>query len=400
LSLALAAPVAAAPRIALAPVRGERGDRVDAQLQGALCPPGRCLRGLLGASRPDLSRARRAGADGSLLGSLWRERGGRVLSLALFTTGPRPARTWVVPLGPDGLIPPEELSALARELDETLGVPPSFEAAGPRPLVREPLATAIATPIATPTAAAPRRGPPGSPFALELGIESMRRTLRFPEGGTAPVGYEVVLPAAPRLTLEFHPLRIAGDRAAGLALFAEGSWLPGIALPSGARTHEATSLALRAGIRWRLPVVERLLLVPALAWERESFVVAPVDGTKVPGLPDDRRAGLSAALGAEVPLVGPPGTPRLSALALGRVARWFDAADLAGGADFFPGGSAWTVEGEAGAALRLAPALSVRLVATLGSTRWALDADPSGAYTVGSARADSLGARLSVRLEP
>jgi hypothetical protein len=320
-----------------------------------------------------------------------------------------------VPLGPDGLIPQEELDALARELDEALGVPASTEAAGPRPLVREPPATApapapaprrgppatptpIATPIATPTAS--RRGPPGSPVVLELGIESMRRTLRFPEGGTAPVGYEVLLPAAPRLALEFHPLRIAGDRAAGLALFAEGSWLPGIALPSGARTHEATFLALRAGLRWKLPVAERLLLVPALAWERESFVVAPVDGAKVPGLPDDRRAGLSAALGVEVPLVGPPGRPRLSALALGRVARWFDAGDLAGGAAFFPGGRAWTVEGEAGAALHVAPALSLRLVATLGSTRWALDADPSGAYTVGSARADSLGARLSVRFEP
>lgn len=394
LALALAVPAAAVPRLALAPVRGDVGGRIGAQLGGALCPPGRCIPGALGGPRPDLSRARRLGAEGSLLGSVWRERGGRVLSLALFGTAAQPARTWVVPLGADGRISAERLGALALELGEAIGDPPLPAPATP------PLPRGAPPASRWPPAVSSGPAPVTSPIAVEPGVESARRILRFPAVGTAPVGYQILVPAAPRLALEFRPLRIAGDRGSGPALFLQGSWLPGIALTSGARTHQATFLSLRAGLLWRLAVARRLILAPSVAWARESFVVAPADGTKVPGLPDDRRSGVSVALDAEVPLVGPPGRPRLSALASGRVAGWIDAGELAGGEAFFPGGRAWTVEGEVGASLRLARALTVRLVATRGTTRWALDADPTGAYTVDSARAESLGARLSVRFEP
>lgn len=413
LAVALAAPAAASPRLALAPVRGEGGRALDAQLEGALCPPGRCLLGVLSGPRPELERARRAGAEGTLLGSIWRERTGRVLSLALFGRTSRPERTWILPLGPDGQVPSGRLASLARELEEALGPerppavvtspapPPASRGVAPEPtpsappeVRREPIERRMPAPRR------PDRPPIGGPLALELGTESLRRSLRFPNGGTAPVGYAVSLPAVPRLAIELRPLALAGGRLAGLSLFGEASWLPGIRLPSGDRTHEATFLALRAGLRWRLPLADHLALVPGAAWERTSFLVAPADGTRVPGLPDDRRTGPSVELGVEVPVAGPSEVPRVALLGAVRAAWWLEAGELSGEAAFFPGGRAWTLEAEAGVSLRMGSAWFLRAAATWASTRWALDPDPSGAYTVRSAQADALGGRLTLRFAP
>ena len=76
---------------------------------------------------------------------------------------------------------------------------------------------------------------------------------------------------------------------------------------------------------------------------------------------------------------------------------WVDAGALAGGARFFPGGTAYAVEGEAGLGLRLLGPLSLRAVGVYSTTRWSLAPDPSGAYSVRSARADMYGGRLSLR---
>ncbi|HSN14505.1 MAG TPA: hypothetical protein VLT61_07715 [Anaeromyxobacteraceae bacterium] len=421
LALMLVAPVPAAaaagrgPRVAIAPVRGDDRGRLGAQLASALCTSRRCVTDVLDVARPDLERARRAGADASLLASVWRERRGRVLSLALFTRSSRPARSWVLLLGPDGLIPGERLDAFVRELDDVLGVPTLPPARPPPPMEPSPMpmpmkqppppaddATEVRSGSRPPPLAGPAPSGPPAPavhdsvehgVVMEAGIEPTRRTLRFPEGGTAPVGYGVTMPSTPFVGLELHPFAGGGGRGAGLALFAEGSYLRDIELPSGTRTHLATFLAYRGGLLWRIPVAGRVALVPGIAWEHESFVVATAEGVKVPGLPDDRRTGPSAALGLEVP-VG----RRVTVLAGGRATIWTDARDLAGGEAFFPGGRAFTLQGEAGLALRLTPWLSLRALASWADTRWTLDPDPSGAYTVRSARAERLGGRVTLRL--
>ncbi len=395
LAMSLAGPAAAAPRIAIAPVKGDARGEVGAQLIGALCGAFSCVPGALDGERPDLARARRLGVDGSLLSSIWRERGGRVLSLALFTNGPKPARTWVLALGVDGLLSPARLARLADELADALGVPPPSEPApvaspAPRPGVAAP------PPPAPPLPRPPAPGPgPGPWLAVEAGVEPAHLSLHFPGGGTAPVGYDVDLPAAPRLHLELYPLRPAGGRAAGIALFGDATWQPVVELPAGTRTHQASYLRLRGGLLWRLAVARWLVVVPALAWEVESFVVGAVDGVRLPGLPDSRLSGGSAALGLELPLGG----PRFSLLAGGRIARWIGVGELAGGSTFFPGGSASTLEAEAGAAVALAGPVSLRALGRYATTRWSLDVDPSGAYTVRSAVAESWGGRVVLRLE-
>ena len=86
-------------------------------------------------------------------------------------------------------------------------------------------------------------------------------------------------------------------------------------------------------------------------------------------------------------------------VAAGRATWWLEAGDLAGGASFYPGGTASTAEAEAGGAARLGGPLSLRLLGTWSLTRWRLDADPSGAFTVRSAEAERWGGRAVLRME-
>ncbi len=446
----LAAPaVAAGPRLAIAPVRGDPGGALRLQLGVALCAEWPCLPGAggLDGPRPDLARARRLGATAALLGSVWRERGGPVLSLALFTEGKRPARSWVFPLDPRGRLPAEALRRLEEEMGEALGVrrggaregptAPAFSAPSPRPSPpvgeREdgsPSApssprpaprgegqgegprAAGATPSSSPTPSpapspspSPSRPatptstststsiPPPTPtratLTLEAGLDPAHLSLRFPSGGTSPVGYSVTLPTPPLLRLAWHP----SPRLPGLQ--GEAAWLGGLAFPSGDRTHRATYLRWRAGLAWPWPVARWLTVTPDLAWEQQSLVVGRAGGIKVPGLPDTRLSGASAGLALQAALGG----SGLSLLAAGRGAWWFSARELAGGASFYPGGAAWGLEAEAGAALRLVGPLSLRATGTWSRTTWALDADPSGAFAVRSAEWVRLGGRLTMRAD-
>jgi hypothetical protein len=289
-------------------------------------------------------------------------------------------------------------------------------AAGPTKRTRArtaPSPPAASPPAASPPVASPKRpagrahpvpsSPPRSTatprpatpwLAVEAGIDPAARSLRFPANGTAPVGYSVVLGAPPRLRLEIYPLHPAGGLAAGLGLFAEGTNQAGIGLPAGAAVHHASLVRLRAGLLWRLQPGDRLVLVPSLAWERESFLVGPAGGLRVPGLPDSRLEGGSAGLGLELPL----STGRVTLLAGGRFTWWLRAGELAGGAAYFPAGRALGLEAWAGAGVTVIGPLSVRLLGTAAVTQWSLGLDPSGAYTVRSARADSLGGQIAVRL--
>jgi hypothetical protein len=241
----------------------------------------------------------------------------------------------------------------------------------------------------------PRPPSPGPWLAVEAGVEPGHLALQFPAGGTAPVGYAVDLPAAPRLALELYPLRPVGGHAAGLALFGAATWQPAIALPAGTTTHQASWLRLRGGLLWRLGVTRWLTVVPALAFEREAFAVVAAGGARVPGLPDTRLTGGSVGLGLELPLGG----ARLALLAGGRATWWLDPGELAGGGSFYPGGTASTLEAEAGAAVALGGPFSLRALGRRAATRWSLDADPSGAWTVRSARGESWGGRVVLRVE-
>jgi hypothetical protein len=231
-------------------------------------------------------------------------------------------------------------------------------------------------------------------LAVEVGIATARRRLAFPPG-TAPLGWEVTEPAAPRLRIEAFPLRAARGHAGGLALFGDATWQPTFDLPAaGGRTHPATALRSRAGILWRVRPARRVAVAPALAWARERFTVGKSGGLPVPGLADTRLDGVAASLALELSL-----SRRVALVGAAGAAWWAAAGDLAGDPRFFPGGRAFGLDGEAGLAVALGAVLSARALASWSETRWSLEADPSGAYSVRSARAEVRAGRVALRAE-
>ncbi len=241
------ASAAAAPRLAIAPVKDDAAGLVGPQLQQALCAARECLAGALAGPKLDLARARRLGADGQLVASVWKEQKGSVLSVALFTTSAKPARSWKLPLGADGRLPRPALDTLAAGVAEVLPLPAKAVTAPPAPppaprpsppaAEREkvsqaqapapaparapaptPAAARAPTPAPTPAqipapTAAPARAPtPTSTAAprliLEVGLSPTHRELRFSPSGAdpAPLGLRSDQPALPRLRVEWRLL--------------------------------------------------------------------------------------------------------------------------------------------------------------------------------------------------
>lgn len=475
LALTLAGPAAAAPRsaprIAIAPIRGDAGGRLGSQLRLALCRAQRCVPRALTGSHPRLDRARKMGVEAAVFAAIRRERGRKEVAVRLETSAGRPLGSWRLPLGRDRAIPPEHLVRLSDEVEATLR-PPSRHVPRPAAVPREPPAPRI-VPATPPPMPAPAREPeaeaappayaqapaaaqdgeppdpaslaapepsmsapaaqldevatrprPGAPvprartevplpppprlqartdaeplpplFTGEDGIDIARRTLRFPGGADEPrrpVGYSVNLHVTPRLRLELHPLRSFGPGLAAIGVFAEGAYLPSSQVSASAQTFKVGYLRLRAGALSRFRVTSGVALTPSLAWEVERLTLRKPDGERFPGLPDSVLGGPSLGLELEVAVVS-----RITALATVRGIYWLQADELAGGY-FYPGGNAFGLELEAGVGVRLIGPVSMRVGACYAVTRWSLERDPTGAYTVSSATADSLSGRAWVRLE-
>ena len=429
------AAVAAGAKLAIAPVKDDVGGAAGRQLQAALCGTRECLPDALAGPRLDLARARKLGATGSLVASVWQEKKGKVLSAALFTTGATPVKTWKLPLGQDGRLPQASLDQLVRDVAALLPV----AAARPRPAPPAPAAAPVAArpaPPAPAVAAAPRPAPPAPPpepgpapapvspeaaaprptvvsttppgvvpsrplgpqgpaperrsprLLVEAGLAPNHRELRYQDVGGAPVPLGVVSdqPAMPRLRVEVRPIETLGA-----ALYADFAYGNGISLSSASRTYKATVTRLEAGALWRVPVTRAFSVIPALGLQRETFEVGASGGVPLTAFPDQRLLGLRGGADLELWLE----RTRFTLLAGVGATWWQEAGELAGSADFFPGGSAWGLSAQAGVAIDLWGPLSARLLGDYAMTRWSLD--PGTTYTSTWARQEVVGGRIMLR---
>lgn len=452
LTLALAAPAAAAPpRISVARVKGDPSGAVGAQLAAALCGAHRCVPGLAGVSRAQLARARKKGVEAAVLASI--RRGGRGnVSVTLVSATGKTLQTWQLPLGRGRKIPAHRLDALAEDVRFILR-PDSRSLAStapaPRPARASPPIASAALPqreqvlddepglrssrawpepepppaeelpdvrVVTvprvrteePDASMPwgspaRREPPATQdgdgflqrFAADAIVETARHALVFPSTGTAPVGYSVNLYAVPRLRLEGHVLGEVMEELADVGFFCEVAYLPGLNVPSDARTLRVAYLRARGGALWRWELESGLVLRPAVAWEAERLSVRVDGGARFPGVPDTALSGPSLGLDLALPFR----TTAFTLVAGSRAIWWLAAGELSGGARYFPGGRAVGLEVEAGATMRINRTFALGALGTHATTLWWLAPDRSGAYTVSSARASTWGARVWVRLE-
>lgn len=421
-----AAPALAAPRLSVGPVAGDRAAAIPTQLARALCVRFECVLWpkVSRAGRIDPNKASAAGVAGVLTGALERQDGVTWVRLALWGGAPAAQRAWRYRLTAGGQLAAADLRQLEVALLDGLGARPAAPPAAPAPKpvpapAPQPLPApappaetarpaAPARPQAAPTAAPPRSPPAPPPaaaapaeagrpplLAAEVGTFLARRSLGY--GGTGSssgtlLGFDATAIAGASLRVELFPLARGRGALAGLGLFGAVDHALGLRTesPGGAKL-DTTFQRLQVGACWRSPPLTgaRLVLVPAVAWRRYRLAVSPA----IAGLPDADLGGVAAGLAAELPVLG-----RLTALAGVRYVAWTSARELVGGTPpYFPGGSAAALEGELGVDVRIWGPASARLVVEYGSTRYALDADPSGTYAATSATDEVGSARLLLR---
>jgi hypothetical protein len=114
---------AAAPRISIGAVQGEKGSSVSRQLESALCGTFECVprSEVVTKGKVDLAKMRAGGVAGFVLGAVTAKGSASKLWLALLTTSERPARTWNLPLSSAGSLGPRTLDQLAATLEAELG---------------------------------------------------------------------------------------------------------------------------------------------------------------------------------------------------------------------------------------------------------------------------------------
>ncbi len=433
-----ASPWSEGPVLAVGPLDGEQAQR---QLAGAVCGVFRCVSHyrVTSRGRPDLGKMGDWGVDGFLSGAVSREGRGLRLRLDLLTTSSRPTRTWLLPLTRQGRLSPDDVEQVLRDLHEELAGPapvasPVAPSPPPRPvpdssvrlardregeldsaerlardlegevdsaerLARElgpdPAAARERPQAPVSVAAAPRprslgRRPTQWLVAAEVGSFFSSRTLDY-AGGPTPLlrGYQGPV-AGPLLLLEVFPISRAGDGTlwSGLGLFARYAFSVGLETTAGTQVRASTFSALDAGLEWRLlPFASsEMALIPAVSYQTQSFTVAP----SFPGLPDSNLSGVAGSLRTEVPL------GRAVVLLLGgRYTRWLRARNLIGDG-FFPAGSAFAVEAEAGLGVAMGP-LSLRVLGLYDTTRYSLQVGSRPTWRATDASDTQISGRATLR---
>lgn len=435
LLVALAIPVAGegAPRISLAPVRGDASGALSKQLRSVLCGEYECVpyskvrtRGKL-----DFAKVEALQVAGILAGTVASRKGGKALEVALLKQSLRPVWKRSYPLTRGGSLPRDSGRDLAEEIGNLLAGerPARAETPPPAPVVTPPAApppppvTPAPAAEPPPVAAAPPAAPPKAPseapaaappqpakapvskrvapaplVALEAGVDLAQRKLDYqgvPAGASALRGFEATLVVSPRFHLELYPLSLAtGGVFAGLGLFADYAFSVGLETkdPAGGAAHSTSYSRLGGGVLWRFhPVASsRFALIPAVSYQQLKFTVG---GAPIPGLPDADLSGWKGGIDAEIPIGDTVGI----LLGVGYV-KWTTARDLLDDG-FFPSGSAYALEAEAGVSVALGGAFSLRLVGAYSGTRYSLESSPGGTYQATGATDQYLGGRAMLRAQ-
>jgi len=409
--------------LAIGAILGERQRGVSRQLASALCGVYRCVPRLrvTTAGTVDFSKMDEHGVEGFLFGSVTRDGD---LWLALATASPEPSHTWQLPLTRRGKLDPGSVEQVKRDIESALGAPsappaapPMVAAAPPPPPQAElpaptaPMAGPVESPRAPATlveasrarapAAAEARAVPRHErrqarwvFAAEAGTFVTNRSLSYSGAAPGPTpllrGYQGLV-AGPCLSLEVLPVSPFTDHVllAGIGVFAEYAFSQGLETTVGSRSYPSTFSALDAGLEWRVRPFSSsdLALVPATSYRMQRFAVTP----PFPGLPDSSLSGVAGSLRIEVPL-----GEAVTLLLGGSYTRWLSAKDLVGGG-FFPAGSAYALEVDAGVGVAIYGPLSLRAMGFYDTTRYALEVGPRPLYRATAAGDSQVGGRATAR---
>lgn len=427
-SLLCASP-ALAQRISVPNFAGPNAGTVRTQVVGSLCDTAECITAVktTTGNKPDWKKAKKEVVKFFVTGKVVKKGKTHVLELAVLNKAGPPRAKKTLTLEKNVTLSAGSLAAAMEFLTKALGgkAPPPEE---PPPPVEPPRPTPVVTKPPTPPPSDPppppkatRRddvasdlrddtpAPPPRPssakagkphfLVVDVGADVLNRRLAWTQVATANLrSYDLALFGQPALGVQFYPLALMrDDLLAGLGVevgFAFAPWLQS-RLASAPDGFPTSTMRFDGALRFRIIPSQSfpLSITPYVGVRSQSFTVGALsDGRRLDGLPNIAFLGLRAGVALEVPII----LERLSLFGRFGVIPVFSSGEILSSA-FFPNGSAFGFEANAGVGVGLTSFLQLRASFEFASYGLTFQTQATDAYVAAGASDRYLGGNASAR---
>lgn len=414
---------ALAERISFADFSGPGASSVRNQLITAVCDTADCVAAAKTTTRgrPDWKKAKKMAVGFIVTGAVSKKRRGKTIELqVLDKAGPAKARR-TFPLEKNGSLSAKNLQAAIELMQGAFGAggkpepaptkPSEPVAVKPEPSKPEPVATKVA-PEPEPSKPEPARPEPTKPskkkgkegplfLAVEVGASVLGRSLDYVQAATPNLRRYSIFPF-PQIDarVEFYPMALVRDDAlAGLGVDLSVGLAPYLKSrrQSTAESYPTSTMRIMGGVRYRWMPFDsyKAAFIPMLGVSVRSFSLGTAsDGTSLDGLPNVNFVGLRAGLGLELPIL----KDLLGFFGRFCVVPVFSSGQLVSSA-FFPNGSTFGLEANAGLSLKLVSFLSLRVAFELEQYASSFKTEATDTYVAAGSVDRYLGGSAAVRLE-
>lgn len=416
----LASP-ALAERISFADFSGAGASAVRNQLVSAVCDTADCVAAAKTTTRgrPDWKKAKKAAVNFVITGSVGKKRKSKTFELQVFDSSGASKARRSFPLEKNGTLSAKNLQAAIELMQGAFGggkpeptpvkPPPEPTPAKPEPARPEPVAAKPEP--SKPQPAAPEPEPARPPkkkskdapmfLAVEVGASVLGRNLDYVQAATPNLRRYSIFPF-PQIDarVEFYPLALVRDDAlAGLGVDLSVGLAPYLKSrrQSSPDSYPTSTMRILGGVRYRWMPFDayRAVFIPMLGVSVRSFSLgAAADGTSLDGLPNVSFVGLRAGLGVELPIL----KDLLGFFGHFCVVPVFSSGQLVSSA-FFPNGSTFGLEANAGLSLKILSFLSLRVAFELEQYASSFKTEPTDMFVAAGSVDRYLGGSAAVRLE-
>lgn len=415
----LASP-ALAERISFADFSGAGASAVRNQLVTAVCDTADCVASAKTTTRgrPDWKKAKKAAVNFVITGSVGKKRKSKTFDLQVFdSSGASKARRSFA-LEKNGTLSAKNLQAAIELMQGAFGggkpeptpvkPPPEPTPAKPEPVAAKPEPSKPQptrpepTPEPEPVKPPKKKGKDAPMFlAVEVGASVLGRNLDYVQAATPNLRRYSIFPF-PQIDarVEFYPLALVRDDAlAGLGVDLSVGLAPYLKSrrQSSPDAYPTSTMRIMGGVRYRWMPFDsyKAVFVPMLGVSVRSFSLgAAADGTSLDGLPNVSFVGLRAGLGVELPIL----KDLLGFFGHFCVVPVFSSGQLISSA-FFPNGSTFGLEANAGLSLKLLSFLSLRVAFELEQYASSFKTEPTDMFVAAGSVDRYLGGSAAVRLE-
>jgi hypothetical protein len=429
----LTATSAAAQRVSFPSFTGPSAANVRNQIVGAVCDTADCIAATKTTTngKPDWKKAKKESVAYFVTGNVAKRGSALSLELAVFSKAGAPKAKKSYPLEKAGTLSAKNLQSALDMLAVALGrkgggsAPPVESDTPPVETARPAPAPSSSSSSKGPTrpsepppppaeskrareeggqgeAPAPKPGQKRKPkfLVIDVGAELLNRRLEYSQVATANLRRYELTPffAQPTLGLEFYPLALVrDDLLAGLGLEVSTGFAPWLQsrLTSIPDSFATSAVRFDAGVRWNIAPIPTWALTfsPYVGVRSQSFTISPLpDGRRIDGLPNIGLVGLRVGLGLDVPVV-----PNWVGV-FGRfgIVPVFGSGEIIS-ASFFPNGSAFGLEANAGVSVNFTSFLQLRLSFEWMNYGFTFSTQPTDTYVAAGATDTYLGGRAGLR---